>query len=95
MFSKILERILFEKISVNFDKFLSDKKCRFWKGYSTQHCLLTLLNKKCKNTVDKGKFCRALLTDLWKAFDWINYELLIGKVNAYGLTLPALPLIFD
>ena len=52
--SKILERILFEQISVYFDKFLSDQQCGFRKGYSTQHCLLNLL-EKWKNSVDKGK----------------------------------------
>ena len=25
------------------------------------------------------------MTDLSKSFDWINYELLIVKINAYGL----------
>ena len=49
--SKILERILFEQISVYFDKFLSDQQCGFRKGYSTQHCLLNLL-EKWKNSVD-------------------------------------------
>ena len=33
--SKILERILFEQISVYFDKFLSDQQYRFREGYST------------------------------------------------------------
>ena len=37
--SKISERILFEQISVYFDKFLSGQQCGFRKGYSTQHCL--------------------------------------------------------
>ena len=43
--SKILQRILFEQMSVYFHKFLSDQQCGFRKGYSTQHCLLNLLEK--------------------------------------------------
>ena len=92
--SKILERILFEQISVYFDKFLSDQQCGFRKGYSTQHCLLNLL-EKWKNSVDKGKSFGALLTDLSKAFDCLDHELLTAKLNAYGFTLPALRLIHD
>ena len=92
--SKILERILFEQISVYFDKFLSDQQCGFRKGYSTQHCLLNLL-EKWKNSVDKGKVFGALLTDLSKAFDCLDHELLTAKLNAYGFTLPALRLIYD
>ena len=39
------ERILFEQISVYFDKFLSDQQCEFCKGYSTQHCLFEFIRK--------------------------------------------------
>ena len=34
MLSKILERILFEQISVYLDKFLSDQKCGSRRGYT-------------------------------------------------------------
>ena len=92
--SKMLERILFEQISVYFDKFLSGQQCGFRKGYTTQHCLLNLLEKS-KNSVDKGKVFGALVTDLSKAFDCFDYELFTAKLSAYGFTLPALRLIHD
>ena len=38
---------------------------------------------------------RALLTDLSKAFDCLNHDILIAKSNAYGFSLPALRLIRD
>ena len=92
--SKLLERILFEQISVYFNKFLSDQQCWFRKGYSTQHCLLDLL-EKWKNSVDKGKFFGALFIDLSKTFDCLDHELLTVKLDAYGFSLPALQLIHD
>ena len=53
------------------------------------------LLEKWKNSVDKGKVFGALLTDLSKAFDCLDHELLTAKLNAYGFTLPALRLIHD
>ena len=81
--SKIFERILFEQISGFFDNFLSEKQCGFRKEYSTQHCLVNLL-AKWKSSVDKGKTFGALLTDLSKAFDCLDHELLTAKLNVYG-----------
>ena len=41
----------------------------------------------------KGKSFRVLLTDLWKAFDCLPHELLVGKLHSYGFSLNALRLI--
>ena len=46
-----------------------------------------------EDSVDNGKSFAALLTDLSKAFDCLDHELLTVKLNAYGFTLPALRLI--
>ena len=73
-------------------------KCQFTCGYrieyNTHHCLLNLL-EKWKNSVDKSKSFGALLTDLSKAFDCLDHELLTAKLNTYGFSLPALQLIHD
>ena len=45
----------------------------------------TLL-EKWNNAVDKGKMFDTLLTDLSKAFDCLNHEFLISKLDAYGFT---------
>ena len=48
---------------------------------------------KWKNTVDDYEAFGAVLTDLSKALDCVCHDLLIAKLNAYGLSLPALKLI--
>ena len=44
---------------------------------------------------DRKRFCTAVLTDLSKAFDCICHDLLIAKLNAYGLERNALKLVYD
>ena len=51
--------------------------------------------EKWKAAVDNRKVFGELLTDLSKASDCISYDLLIAKLNAYGLSLSALKLIHD
>ena len=49
--------------------------------------------EKWKRSVNGGKVFGALLTDLLKAFDCLDHELLITKLDAYGFSLPVLKLI--
>ncbi|XP_057292613.1 papilin-like [Hydractinia symbiolongicarpus] len=49
--------------------------------------------ERCEKSIDdKGSYA-ALLTDLSKAFAWINYDLVIAKLHAYGFDKDALRLI--
>ena len=50
---------------------------------------------KWKKAVDNNKAFGALLTDLPKTFDCICHDLLVAKLHAYGLSLPALKMIQD
>ena len=51
--------------------------------------------KTWKRSTDKGKVFSALLTDLSKAFDCLDQELLTARLNAHGFSLPALRVIND
>ena len=53
VFSKVFEGSMFAQMSSFFDNFLSKQQCGFPKGYSTQQCLLALL-EKWKRALDKG-----------------------------------------
>ena len=79
-------------MSTFFDNIFPNQQCGFRKGYSTQHCLLVML-ETWKRSSDKDKVFGVLLTDLSKALDCLNHELLTAKLNAYSFSLLALRLI--
>ena len=45
--------------------------------------------------MDQGLEFGALLAELSKTFDYIPHDLLIAKLNSYGVDISALRLIFD
>ena len=87
--SKIYERMMQDQMLPFVKSFLSPLLCGFREGYGTQHALLHLV-KTCKKSMDSGGVAGAVLTDLSKAFDYLNHELLIAKLNAYGFSRSAL-----
>ena len=55
------------------------------KGFNTQTALCSLI-EKWNQIIDIKGYGAAILMDLSKAFDTINYELLIANLHAYGFT---------
>ena len=73
----------YNQINAYFKTILPYVHCSFWKAYSSQHCLIVII-EKCCNFLDKGSFSSLLMTDVSKAFDCIDHKLLIARMHAYG-----------
>ena len=93
--SKIFERILFNQLQRFSNKILWPLLCGFRKGYSTQYALINLLQKwqKCLDASDG--IVGTLLMNLSKVYDCVNHDLIIAKLEAYGVGENSLRLIQD
>ena len=83
-----------KQINDYISNFLSPYLCRYRKSFSSQLALLSLIEKWEKALDNKG-FGGAVLMDLFKAFDTINYDLLIAKLHAYGFDKNSLKLLLS
>ena len=92
--SKLFERNMFDQISTYIEKFLSPYLFGCRKGHSTEQCLIIMI-ETWKTSLNKKGAAGAILTDLSKAFDCLNHDLLIAKLEAYGFSKAALKFIYD
>ena len=74
------------------NNFLNSLLCGFRKAHSTQHALFRLLQAWQKE-LDQCGFVGTVLMDLSKAYDCLPHDLLIAKLEAYGLDTTSLSLI--
>ena len=81
--SKLYEKNMYDQIYAYIDKFLSPYLFGYRKNHSTEQCL-TIMMEVWKKALDYKNRAGAVLTDLWKAFDCLNHDPLIAKLNAYG-----------
>ena len=83
--NKILEKIVHERIY----KFLEDYQCiyslqGFRKKHSTNRALIDI-TETIRQALDNKKFACGIFVDLQKAFETVNHDILIDKLEHYGI----------
>jgi retron-type reverse transcriptase len=84
--SKIFERIFCIRLS-NFlskHKNLYQLQFGFRPKHSTQLAMITLL-EQIISSLDKGHFTIGIFLDFSKAFDTVNHQILLSKLESYGI----------
>ena len=92
--SKLFEKDMYDQISSYMDKYFSPYLFGYRKNHSTEQCL-TIMIEFWKKALDSKNIAGAVLTDLSKAFDCLNHNLLIAKLDAYGFDNISLKFIYE
>lgn len=84
--NKILETIISKQIKSFLKKhnILYEYQYGFRENRSTNHALIEIVDS-IKLSIDKGKLVGGIFVDLTKAFDTVNHETLLEKLNNVGI----------
>ena len=89
LISRVFEKAIFDELCNHMNKFLKSLICGFRKAHSTQNILFRLFQARQKE-LDRYGFVSTILMDLSKAYDYLPRDLLIAKLETYGLDMASL-----
>ena len=86
IFNRILEKLMFKRLSSFIDKhnILYDRKFGFRSKHSTTRATL-LITDRIQKAIEDGQFSCEIFLEFSKAFDTVNHNILISKLNHYGV----------
>ena len=88
LLSKVLERVIYMQLYAFIEPILSKTQHGFRLGRSTESALILITDKILQN-MDNRKISLLTLLDLSKAFDSIDHEILLKKLQLLGLAKSA------
>ena len=96
LLSKILEKLIYSRLLDFFtdNNIIIPQQFGFRENYSTTHALHMAITRVCK-AIDNKKRALGIFVDFSKAFDTVQYNILIHKLEHYGVRERALQLLIN
>ena len=92
--SKIFEKYMHTRLTnfLRINKLWFSYQLGFNNGYSLNHAL-TNSTEMIRKALDEDKFACGVFIDLQKAFDTVHHDILLSKLNHYGVRGASYPLM--
>ena len=86
IFDKIIEKVMHKQLYtfLEVNNIIFKNQFGFRKKCSTAHSLIEI-TEKIKCSIDSSKFGCGIFIDLKKAFDTVNHQILLQKLEHYGI----------
>ena len=84
--SKIIEKLIHTRLTIFLNKsnILYERQFGYRPNHSMAHALLEI-TEKIKEACDSVKYACGVFLDLQKSFDTVNHDILLKKLNYYGI----------